>query len=267
MSFRVNRRKGQYEKPDEIISENSEEIISEKTEEMPILSIQPDKNLACDEIAKETTVSFTHDEIEVTKKSLDFFCEKSLDEEFDTCLKNGGLDFSVAQPNILSTEQYQELKTSFLTIRKGPKGSSGERGPEGPKGPLGPRGPKGDIGPIGPQGERGPIGETLLQKSVLFSCNLPLEDEFCDILIFPYNGVSNRLRNIVIIAEMNAACCFQLFWHDTMIGECVFPETGLTVFEWSSFTTLPLNLDFLTVRAKGKIVSKPSKVLTMEINM
>src|SRR3990167_2412974 len=224
MSFRVNRRKGQYEKPDEIISENSEEIISEKTEEMPILSIQPDKNLACDEIAKETTVSFTHDEIEVTKKSLDFFCEKSLDEEFDTCLK---------------------------------KGSLGERGPEGPKGPLGPRGPKGDIGPIGPQGERGPIGETLLQKSVLFSCNLPLEDEFCDILIFPYNGVSNRLRNIVIIAEMNAACCFQIFWHDTMIGECVFPETGLTVFEWSSFTTLPLNLDFLTVRAKGKIVSKP----------
>lgn len=141
-------------------------------------------------------------------------------------------------------------------------------GPTGPKGDQGEKGPVGPQGELGPKGDTGPRGKTLETKTVLYNCDKFLASNvFTQVVLFPYNGANCSLRSIVIVAEQDTECEYELraMKSKQVFGDFIIPKGKEVVFEHDSFRNLPSNMCVMELVAKAG--SSHSKVLAVEINM
>jgi len=145
------------------------------------------------------------------------------------------------------------------------------------------RGPKGDIGPIGPPGppgpagEQGPSGKTVVQthKTVLYNNKVILSSEPAQLVLFPYNGLTQKLHSVTLCLQTQGNCTFKLLRYDNkeLLAEISVPKLGQTVLEWTQFMNIPQSLTMLEIVGwSSETDSSPTglstnQFLACEINM
>ena len=271
MAFRITTSnwKEMYEK--ELNESNENEDVVQKSE----TKIEPKLNKE-EELRKELEAKFKAQYEEELRRKL-----QEHSNTIDDNVEEPEIKKVHKEPTVRKTSDEDENQNSVpvypnqaavVSRRRGPRGPQGKKGPPGPQGNQGERGPQGDVGPRGPEGPQGPRGLTTHQKSMLYNCIHSIKEEWNTVVTLPYNGITNKLRTVLLIADIRAECEFRLVRIDAetspIISTLSIPESDKLVYEWKDFKELPNCLCALEVQCRSVAPDEEgSEVLCVEFDM